>query len=45
MKLSKHMADIRGIGILKMEGMLFKALRMLSIYIKCNQIFNQNVPK
>ena len=45
MKLSKHMEDIRGIETFKMEGMLFKALRMLPIEIKCYQFFNQNTPK
>ena len=42
MKLSKHMEDIRGIEIFKMRRMLFKALRMLPIDIKCYQILNQN---
>ena len=45
MKLSKHMEDIRGIKTFKMEGMLFKALRILPIDIKCYQFFNQKTPK
>ena len=36
------MEDIRGIEIFKMGRMLFKALRMLPIDIKCYQILNQN---
>ena len=38
------MEDIRGIETFKMEGMLFKALRMLPLDIKCYQIFNQIPP-
>ena len=44
MKLSKHMEDIRGIETFKMEGMLFKALRMLPINIKSYQILSQITP-
>ena len=45
MKLSKHMEDIRSIETFKMEVMLFKALFMLPIDIKCYQILKQNTPK